>query len=241
MAATLEHITRLPSSPNFRQISACAAVWAACSTGRQALDSSAPPDASPAEKRPGDLLGLDDDPTGPSQPCICTDDSGQRVDQIDVPDYLERLERPKANALFWQLLACYPARSWSLCRNLKAIREVFLFSLRSTQWDEPRLFTFPNEGREATEVRGVGVSNGFLTPSSLRDSSGVGRLAHILQRGLRFHHQTLSSQTRRSRRLERQPLSISIISRRNPTEVIITRRFDASRSSTANSDLGASP
>lgn len=113
LAATLETITRLPSSPNFRQDFRAVQpdVGRLLPQVAQALDPSAPPDGSPAgEAALATCLGLDDDPYR-SRPTLYlyVTIPASRVDQIDVPDTWERLEKPKANALFWQLLACYPA------------------------------------------------------------------------------------------------------------------------------------
>jgi hypothetical protein len=113
LAATLETIARLPSSPNFRQDFRAVQpdVGRLLPQIAQALDPSAPPESSPAgEAALAACLGLDDDPYR-SQPTLYlyVTISASRIDQIDVPATWERLEKPKANALFWQLLACYPA------------------------------------------------------------------------------------------------------------------------------------
>src|SRR5690606_29511762 len=74
-----------------------------------ALSTSAPAGDPAEELGWATCLGLDDNPYR-SQPTLYfyVTILANQADQIDVPDSWERLERPKANALFWQLLACYP-------------------------------------------------------------------------------------------------------------------------------------
>lgn len=109
--ATLEAIAKLPSSADFHQAfrDAEPEVSALLPRVASALGTSAPDGDPTGELGWATCLGLDDNPYW-SQPTLYfyVTISANQVDQLDVPDSWERLEKPKANALFWQLLACYP-------------------------------------------------------------------------------------------------------------------------------------
>lgn len=113
ITAMLASIATLPSSRNFRQDFRTAQpnVGRLLPQVANALNPSAPPGSSSAEDTGlATCLGLDDDPYR-SQPTLYfyVTVPANQVDQLDIPGTWERLEKPKANALFWQLLACYPA------------------------------------------------------------------------------------------------------------------------------------
>jgi hypothetical protein len=55
-------------------------------------------------------LGLDDDPYGMSDPVLYLylTIPTKQVKETGIPETWEKLDRPKDNDLYWQLLACYP-------------------------------------------------------------------------------------------------------------------------------------